>query len=1008
MPLELVVTAPGGELAALRNAIDAAKAGDRLAPVTVVVPTNVSGVMARRAMGRAEGVIGVDMVTLNRLAELLAGPSLAAAHRQPVSAPVVELTVRTVLAEAPGMFRSVAEHPATVTALREVHDELRLAGDEATTRLANGSGRGAEVARVSRAITRILASRWYDEADLFRVATDGLGDTLPRALRRVVLHLPARLTELSAAFVRRLAAGADITVVVSLTGDAAADRAHHETLEALGIAVPPTGPPSATAPLPPPARLVSTTDADDELAVAVRAVVDAARGELTGSPVPFERIAVLWPAHQPYARLAEHHLGAASIPWNGRGGVELAERLAPRLLLDLLDVDRRGLRRHSLFELLADVPSRAPDGTPRPTATWERVSRVAGVSDDDDWVPRLRALAGDERWGTAASSLAAFVAELRETLGRRDLRRSWRDWVDWSTTQLDAWMGPGAIARLGDADYRGWEALMSALERLRGLDAVGGPVTRGEFRAVLVAELDAAGVRDGRIGTGVTVGSLASAAGLDIDVAVVVGAAEGILPPAPRTDPLLADADRERAGLVRSDERATRLHHALSSLRVSVTTVITFPRGDLRATTATRPSRWLADTIGAVHVVASSSTGIAATAFAVSDRERRLGDLLRTVRSGGAVDADADEVLAPRLAMHHGRTANVLSRYDGDLSDVEVPVLGERPVSPTQIETWAACPHAYFARYLLGVRPIDEPDAEISINALDRGLVQHDTLDRFHHDVIDGRLPQPTRQGWLDEHRAALLAHFDDVCETASRLGRTGRPATWAGEQARMRADLLGWLEHDGRLAAARGATVVDSEHRFPAPADEAGDRPTSVVLPLPDGRELAVTGSIDRLDRLADGTLVVTDHKTGKDDKFRGLDAEDPTLAGTVFQLPTYAAAALARAGARPGSGDHPVRSEYSMFAKGRYQRIGYDLDPAVWDEVVDRLAHVVAGIEAGWFPQLPERPGFRFFPSCWYCEPDGLGTASAWERWVAKRGDERIAAWFGDHADETGDDDE
>ena len=44
----LTPSAPGRALDALAGAVDRAKAGDPLAPVTVVVPTNTAGVMARR------------------------------------------------------------------------------------------------------------------------------------------------------------------------------------------------------------------------------------------------------------------------------------------------------------------------------------------------------------------------------------------------------------------------------------------------------------------------------------------------------------------------------------------------------------------------------------------------------------------------------------------------------------------------------------------------------------------------------------------------------------------------------------------------------------------------------------------------------------------------------------------------------------------------------------------------------------------------------------------------
>ena len=312
-------------------------------------------------------------------------------------------------------------------------------------------------------------------------------------------------------------------------------------------------------------------------------------------------------------------------------------------------------------------------------------------------------------------------------------------------------------------------------------------------------------------------------------------------------------------------------------------------------------------------------------------------------------------------------------------------------MSPSRLEAWVACPHAYLAHYLLEVDPIEEPGAEISITARDRGSAHHRALDLFHAQVVDGSLPQPSADGWTDEHRQALIAAFDDVCEITERRGRTGRPAFWADERTRMRADLLAWLEHDSRFVRQRGSTVLASELRF------GGDG--AVVIHLPDGRPIELQGSIDRVDRTRDGALVVTDHKTGGRSKYKDLSAEDPTAGGTLFQLPSYAAAARAHF----GSSDTTVHAEYGLMHKGDYQRPGYVITPEVDARVATAVAAVVAGIETGFFPNRPERPGFRFFVSCEYCEPDRLGTAERWPEWDRKRHDPRLAAWFGPTGDDT-----
>ncbi len=981
MTLTASAVRPVDALAELARAIATAKAGDPLSPVTVVVPTNTCGVMARRALGRQVGIVGVDMVTLNRLAELLAGPTLAASGRSPMSSSVVELTIAQVLDAQPGSFRDVAGHPTTIVALRRVHEEIRLAGPGAATRLAASSMRAQEATRVSRAVTARLEAAWYDEADLFAEAARlvDAGDVTYRG--HVVVYLPTDLDGLADEFVQVLAERVDVHLVhpdLDTEPDMDLDEDRRT-----GIGDPADGPGRRV-------TVVSTTDADDEVRHAVRAVLDAAR---TG--VPFERIALLWPTQQPYARLVEHHLDAAGIAWNGRPGTVVAERLAPRLVLDLLDIDRRGLRRQGLFSLLADVPPRDSSGALYPTAAWERASRQAGVARDDDWGVRLGPLIGSERWGATADSLLAFVTELRTSLGHPARTRRWSEWADWCIEQIERWVGSTRLERLPEAEYRAFEALTAALDRLRHLDPVGEPVTRHRFRAALESELDAMPGRVGRVGDGVTVGALAGAVGLDIDVAIVLGAAEGTLPPRPTSDPLLTDAERADAGLPTSDAHTVRLHRALVALEATSRLMLTVPRGDLRSTAHVEPSRWLDRWSARTHsiTVASHAAGLAATVFPVSPTEHRLRSRAAHVNAGGelgaAADVATDRVLTRAIAMTSARRNDEFSVFDGDLSTATVPRVGG-VMSPSQLETWTACPHAYFARYLLHVTPIEEPADQISITASDIGTTQHRALDQFHRAVIDGALPQPTRHGWTDEHRAALMSMFDDECARAQRRGRTGRSAYWSDERERMRADLVAWLEHDSVESVRRGSTVLASEHGFGA--DSADRRP--VGLALADGRVIGLRGTVDRIDRAADGTIIVTDHKSGAARKYKDLTADDPTLGATVFQLPAYAAAATTFV----ADHDAPVRAEYSLMGKGDYQRFGYTVTPAVADLVAHGLQHVVDGIEAGYFPHVPERPGWRLYTACLYCDPDELGTAERWADWLRKRRDPRLSRWFGD----------
>ena len=108
----------------LADQVAKVKAGEALAPVTVVVPSNYAGVAIRRALAARDGVAAVTFLTLHRLGELLGTARLAAAGRRPVSAPVIAATVRAVLAAEPGVFRPVASHPARTAAAADATPSL--------------------------------------------------------------------------------------------------------------------------------------------------------------------------------------------------------------------------------------------------------------------------------------------------------------------------------------------------------------------------------------------------------------------------------------------------------------------------------------------------------------------------------------------------------------------------------------------------------------------------------------------------------------------------------------------------------------------------------------------------------------------------------------------------------------------------------------------------------------------------------------------------------------------
>lgn len=143
------------------------KADDPMTPVTLLLPNNLAGVIARRHLARS-GIAGLYLATLERLAEQLAAGVLS--PRRPATRPIVAATWRTALSKAPGIFEDVAEHPSTIQALASAHRELRDLTDPALEKVTHASTLGPDLVRLHRHVTTELAADWYDETDLLRAA----------------------------------------------------------------------------------------------------------------------------------------------------------------------------------------------------------------------------------------------------------------------------------------------------------------------------------------------------------------------------------------------------------------------------------------------------------------------------------------------------------------------------------------------------------------------------------------------------------------------------------------------------------------------------------------------------------------------------------------------------------------------------------------------------------------------------------------------------------------------
>lgn len=991
--------------AALRDTIAAAKATDALDPVTVLVPTNYVSVSVRRWLARPEnspmpggvGLAGVTFATVLRIGELLAAPTLAAAGRRPVSNAVVSSAVRRALADEPGIFGPVADHPTTEANLARAHRELRDLPPAALDTLAGTGSRAAEVVRVHRLVDSMLRSDWYDEHDLL-VAAAGADRPAVDRLGHVVVHLPQRLDRAETALLRYVADRRPCTVVAGRTGIDDADATVRRSVEALG------GEWQDVAGAPPVADLVvNTSDADDEVRWVIRHVLDD-----LGAGVAYERIAVVYGSHRPYARIVDEHLDAAGIPRNGTSVRRLAETTVGRTALDLLALPDHRFRREDVTAWMAAAPIR--DGRDLvPSTAWERLSRLAGVVDGDDWDLRLGRLAEESRaeavaadvdpeqpdWRATrarrdadlAEQLATFVETLRTDVADGAGRGSWAGMVGWLRGALDRYLG-GERRRAGwpEDERAAADRVDQALDRLGGLDHIEPDPDIAVLRRALADELDATVGRVGRLGNGVLTGRPGVAVGLDLDRIYVLGVAEGEMPPRPGDDSLLPDRERALVGgmlPLRGDEAADEHRYFLAAMASAARRVVLWPRGDLRRNTERSPSRWVlaslsehagetvwsgaagGATIAGSEQVPSFAAGARDAVFAPTEQDHGIQLLMNGVEP----DALADGTPMRRgVELVRARAGRAFTRFDGNLSDLPGrtdPL--DRTFSATRLQAYATCPHAYLLEYELGVDVIENPEEVLELSALDRGSIVHDVLDHYVRDGSD-----PTRM-------ADLLA---DACRHYVDTGRVGRDVLWRHARAELRRDCDRFAAEDAARMAERGLVVIDTELGFGLPGSEHA----AVGITLHDGRSVAFRGSIDRLDESSSG-LVVLDYKTGSPYPYRDdrIDRGDPVGGGRHLQLPIYAHAARQIV----GDPDRPVEAAYWFTsAKRGFITIGYPVDEARWSRFVEALGVLIDHLGAGHYPARHVETAYpvRGRPSVY--DNDGLGTRDRAREWDRKHG--------------------
>ncbi len=254
-----------------------------------------------------------------------------------------------------------------------------------------------------------------------------------------------------------------------------------------------------------------------------------------------------------------------------------------------------------------------------------------------------------------------------------------------------------------------------------------------------------------------------------------------------------------------------------------------------------------------------------------------------------------------RLAVKRSATSSPVDAAEGSLAgpaptrDVRLPpglVAGAfgsvRGMSVSQLETYAACPYAYFCKYVLRLAPREvwKPEAA-NTGSLAHGVVEQamgELARSIDAAIRDGRNPDDEIQAFVDSDlerkvdglirstalRDRLGLFLDEGIRTSA--GRKVRGVASASLRAAAR-QLLGQL-----LRPALQEWAFGPEDSNP------------LVVELADGSRVHFRGRVDRVDARSEGDREyyrIVDYKTG--DKKVDYQA---LYAGLAFQLPAYLAA--------------------------------------------------------------------------------------------------------------------
>ncbi|HEY3762028.1 MAG TPA: PD-(D/E)XK nuclease family protein [Verrucomicrobiae bacterium] len=354
----------------------------------------------------------------------------------------------------------------------------------------------------------------------------------------------------------------------------------------------------------------------------------------------------------------------------------------------------------------------------------------------------------------------------------------------------------------------------------------------------------------------VLVGAVDRARNPDLKLALVLGMNESVFPAVPASRVLLTDADREELEMplgpdLREQAARERFYGYIACTRASEKLAVTFSRSAADGTTL-NPSAF----IGQLQRILPGLEIDELKNDIALDQIESIAEAVPLIFNTPVLDD------IPGLTNLRQSLADL---REPDPQENLTPSVAARIYGPTlrtsvsRLEEFAQCPFRFFVRSGLKA----EERKVFELDARERGSFQHDILKQFHDGIIAGGkrwrdlTPQEARDrigqiadGMIEHYRSGLLN------ETAqSRFA--ARVLTGALQD--FVAVTVSWLREQNQF------DPVASELAFGSKESPQ----TAWELALDDGRKLALTGRIDRVDLCRDANgdslAIVLDYKSSQ-----------------------------------------------------------------------------------------------------------------------------------------------